>query len=337
MKFSSKFRYYNLCLLALSASLFACSESDSYDVVGDSQNKLYVNLGAWSPIDAPKNSFAFEVVHTPIGDFGSVAAKFPVKISRPAANDVTAKMEVDNSLVDSYNSLHGTSFAKLPDGVLDLSSATATINKGLYQSLDSVSIAIANNKLALLTEKKYLVPVKISSSTDKSIGISQDNSTTYLVISTSVNRIQSNIGSAKMDGALASSLYSSWTVTTDATPTKGTVANIFDGSTSTNWRFSTTPVTFTIDMKAAQNVTGFRAYCQYANYGYVFGNVDVSLSNDGTTWDYVGKATNSTMANEGGYQYISFYGAYQARYVKLTFSWLYSYYPYICELGVYVK
>jgi len=337
MNISLKFRHIIVCLTIMAtSSLLSCSDNESYDVMGDPANKVFINTQQWTPINSPKNAFSFSVVHTPVGDFGDVQAKFPVRSTRPVNESVTIKVELDNSLVDSYNKANGTAYAKLPDGILNMSKNSVIIEKGSYLSADSVQLSIDNSKLAQLTEKAYLAPVKLMSVAGDDCEISSDYNTAYVLITTSVNLIKANVGSTDMTGSLVSD-YSAWTVTTDVTPSKGSYSSIFDGSTSTNWRFPSTPVTMTIDMKEVKKISGFKLFSQYGQYGYTFSQVKISLSKDNVSYDEIGTCSESKMNNEGGYQYICFYGGMEAQYIKLTLNWKYSWYPYICELGVYTK
>lgn len=340
MKLSYKFSYLRVCLIALAtSSLFSCSKDESYDVTGDPQNKIFINTQQWAPINSLPNSFSFSVVHTPVGDFGEFSAKVPVRSTRPVGSETKVMGSVDNSLVESYNKDHGTSYAVLPQDVASSFMVTnsATIAKDGYLSGDSIKVGVANDKLKLLTEKAYMVPVKLTSVSGSNCGISKDYSVAYIVITTSVNRIKPNAGSADMVGTLVSD-YSTWTATATPGSTSGSVSSMFDGSTSSSWRFPSSPVTMVIDMKDVKDVAGFRMFSQYAQYGsfYMFSQVKVELSSDDVTYDEVGTCKSGDMVSENGYQYIGFYGSYKARYVKLTLYWNSSY-TRICELGVYTK
>lgn len=335
MKILLNFRCIMACLAITATFLLqSCNDEQTYDVVGSSVNKIYINTQEWSPINTPKNAFSFSIVHTPVGEFGTVLAKFPVRSTIPMSQSATVVVELDNSLVDAYNKKYGTKCVALPDGVLNINNATATIAEGASLSGDSISVSIDSSKLSLLTEKAYLAPIKLISVSESGSEISSQYNTAYVLVNTSTSRIKANVGSSGMLGALISG-YSTWTVTSDITASRYTYSYIFDGSTSTSWRFSGSAVTLVIDMKANKNVSGFRLYAQYATYGYIFSQAKISLSTDNVTFDEVGTSTNSNMAIESGYQYIGFYGAIQARYVKLALTWNNTNYPYICELGVY--
>jgi len=337
MNISLKFRHIIACLTIMAtSSLLSCSDNESYDVMGDPANKVFINTQQWTPINSPKNTFSFSVVHTPVGDFGDVQAKFPVRSTRPVDQPVTVKAELDNSLVDSYNKTNNTTYTVLPEGVLNIGNNNVTIEKGSYLSTDSLQVAIDNSKLALLTGKAYLAPIKLASVSGENCEISSEYNTAYVLITTSVNLIKANVGSANMLGLLVSD-YSAWTATTNVDPNGGSFTSLFDGSTDYGWEFPSTPVTMVIDMKKVNKVSGFRLFSQYGQWGYTFSQVKISLSKDNVSYDEIGTCSESKMNNEEGYQYICFYGSIDAQYVKLNLNWKYSWYPYICELGVYTK
>ena len=334
---SFNFRWIIACFAVIAALSFqSCSDEKSYDVVGDTANIIYINTQQWSPINSPKNLFSFAVVHTPVGEFGVVKAKFPVNSTKPMSNSVTVSAELDNSLVDTYNKTYGTKCVALPSGILSMSKSNATIAAGKSVSVDSITVSIDSAKLVLLTGSTYLAPISLVSVSESGAEISKVYNTAYVLITTSTSLIKKNVGSSGMLGSLVPN-YSAWTVTSDVTPSKYTFSTIFDGSTSTRWQFPSTPVTLLIDMKDTKKVSGFRTFAQYAQYGYIFSQIKVSLSSDNVTFNELGTCTSNDMANESGYQYVGFYGAMDARYIKLTLAWNSSYYPYLCELGVYIK
>ncbi|WP_321518610.1 BT_3987 domain-containing protein [uncultured Bacteroides sp.] len=337
MNISLNFRCIIACLATFVAlSLQSCSDKETYDVMGNPINKVYINTRDWGPINTPKNSFSFSIVHTPIGDFGDILAKFPIRSTREVSKSITVKAELDNSLVEVYNKTYGTKYVALPDGVLDLSKATSTIERGQSLSSDSITVSADPSKRALLTEKFYLAPIKLSSVSESDCEISSEYNTAYVLITTSTSLIKTNVGSSEMLGSLVTNC-STWTVTSDITPSAGTYSNIFDGSKTTNWRFPSTPVILVIDMKESKKVSGLRLFAQYAQYGYIFNQVNISLSKDNVTYNEIGTSKDNDMTNESGYQYISFYGSVEAQYIKLTLNWKYNYYPWICELGIYAN
>src|SRR5574344_2503806 len=134
-------KFIALSILAI-AGLSSCSSDPSYDVTGNPNNLFYLKPSA-SMVTNP-NTMAFEVTLTPVGNFGTVEAKFPVRCLRPSSGKATVRATVDNSLIDSYNTKYGTSYKQFPEGVLDISKMSVTMPKDSCLAEDSLTISVAN-------------------------------------------------------------------------------------------------------------------------------------------------------------------------------------------------
>jgi hypothetical protein len=280
---------------------------------------------------------AFAVVHTPVGDFGNVKAKFPIRSLRAVDNTAKVTAKLDNSLIDAYNTKYATSYVKFPDGTLNVDSLTATILKGQSVGEDSLILSVPSSALSQLTGPGYIAPIRITAISGADGTESEDYGIGYVIVTTSTKLIKANVGSADMLGSLVPD-YSAWTASS-ANSGNTDFSSLVDGDTWGGWDFNSSPSTLIIDMKAEKNVTGIRSYSMYAEYGYTFSQVGLSLSTDGTTYTDAGTSSSSDMANESGYQYIGLYGAVKARYLKITYNWTYNYSwaTSIEELGVYVQ
>ena len=125
-------KYAALSLLAVAGiTMASCSDDESYDVYGNPQNLVYFKANA-------DNTFTGTVAHTPVGDFGGVDAKFPVRILRPASCDTKVTAMVDASLVDVYNAEHNTEYKAMPESAVNLGGMTVTIKKGAVVADDSI-------------------------------------------------------------------------------------------------------------------------------------------------------------------------------------------------------
>src|SRR5690606_9235395 len=124
---------------------------------------FFVNIE--SPGNAPVNSMNFAITNIPAatgglenlsGNIGD-AIKFPVLATKPVGEEVTISAELDNSLVAAYNDEHSTTYATIPDGVLNTAGLTATMPAGSTRTADSVTIMVNSDNLILLTEDSYMV------------------------------------------------------------------------------------------------------------------------------------------------------------------------------------
>ncbi|RZK16292.1 MAG: DUF1735 domain-containing protein, partial [Flavobacterium sp.] len=283
----------------------SCSEKETFDVTGDTETRVFVNTEGRNSLVNLKNSYTYTIQHTLEGSTSDaeIMAKFPVLSTKPVNSSVTVNAEVDNSLVETYNTANNVSFEKLPSGVLNLTKMSATIEQGSSISLDQILVSIDKSKLAELKSPAYLLPIKLSSISNNSALISINYQTAYIVINTKEVLVKPNVPATGMFGTLATN-YSTWAITANATPNTGTLTQMFDNNLTTRWGFATQPVTINADMMETKNIGGFRLFAYRAATGFLFSNVTVSVSTDGVTYKELGTATNATMVNASGYQYI---------------------------------
>ncbi len=159
-------KYITIIALALvSFFAFSCQESEIYNT----DRCVLVMTGTESN---PIVKFSFE------GDSGSYS--LTVSSTAKTQKDITVSLAIDNSLVETYNSDHKTSYYALPDSDLTLDSTTVTIEAG------KASSTIAN--LNLLTTENfvdgriYIIPVTITA-VDGDATVLEGSRTIYLRIS----------------------------------------------------------------------------------------------------------------------------------------------------------
>lgn len=326
------------CITFAICSMQSCSDDEAYDVVGDKTNKVFINTDHLNPIGTPKNSYTFEVQHTPEGSTAgsSIEAKFPVRTTRAVEGNIVVTAEIDNSAIDIYNNANGTSYNMIPENLVVLEDMSATVSQGNTLSTDSIEVSIDQTKLDQLTKEYYLVPIKLKSVSDKSAEISSNYNTVYIIINTKEVVIKPNVSPSEMLGTLVSD-YSAWTVIADVTASSGSASDVFDGSTNTYWDLQASPVTITLDMKQKKKIGGLRLYSMYAQYGsYYYANkVDVAVSENSIDYKELGAGLVSNMASASNYQYLGFYKPIEAQYIKLKLTWAASWAAGIRELGIY--
>lgn len=307
--------------------LQSCSDEDSFDVEGPSENKVFINNQSWSPDNVTANTVVFNVTNTPIGSVitnsDKIEVKFPVKCTHIASNDVKVRFEFDNDV-----SVEG--FLNLPEGVsVSIQNQELTIPKGSTISKDSITVSLdAANLDKLQSNADYLVPVKIASVTNASI--SSNLAFSYLFIKTEysncVNEATDISGSALSD-------RSGWEASLNVDLSSGSLSGMFDGSTRSYW--FVTPAKeceLTVNLNSeVQNITGIRLH-SYSTY-YALTGVEVFSSSDGENWENQGNVNLSTSSS---YQHISFYSPINAQYFKLAVkSWRNSSYVIVSEFDVF--
>lgn len=324
-------------LVATAAMFASCGTDESYDVTGATANTVYINESF--PGLYPNNSFVYQIKHTPESSTGpEISIGFPARITRLTDSNVNVTAVLDNSLITAFNEAYGTEYIALPSGILSVENLAVTIPANAYASADSIKVSIDAEKYSLLKGNSYVAPIAISDVSDSSMNISSNLGTAYVVINCMSTNIRVGGAAATIPGTL-NSTTTGWDATASPSSTSGAMANIFTTSTSTYWGFGSQSVTITVDMAEVKSLAGFRLYQRGGtNTSRRFTKVAVSVSADGDSYESQGPAlAQADMAYDSGYQYVSFYEAVQARYVKLelTFGGTSSSYWALVNFGAY--
>lgn len=314
-------------------TLQACDDNNSFDITGNPNNLVYLKIEGQA-----NTALTYTVVTTPIGIENNISGKYPVRIQNAIAEDLTATVEVNRTLLDAYNTANKTSYLAVPDGLLNINNTTLTIKSGEVVSADSISITANESMLsALEIGKTYLLPLQITSISTHSANISSNMDCIYVVITTVYNEVRKNGGAADMVGTLITS-YTGWTYSSDYTT--GAIANLWTTSTSSRMNFTAQKPVITFDMQAERKVSGVRIYARSSNNAaYRLNNAKLFLSKDGTTFERIADLSISQMAYASYYQYICMYTGVEARYLRLELDFVTedSGYWSLVNLGVYAE
>jgi hypothetical protein len=202
-----------------------------------------------------------------------------------APHDITVNFNVNKALVDSFNTIHGTSYPLLPNDFYTMKETSVTIPAGKKHT---PALKVDINPIGNFTADgpKYLLPITI---TDKSGGIKikSDRATVYYVIQGNIKLISK----------------SKWKlVDTDSYSTDGPgypASNIIDGSTGSFWNTayenpnndqSTAPLPHyaVIDMGKSHTITGFKLAGRAGTASFIVKQnpkkITMKFSSDGTNW-----------------------------------------------------
>jgi hypothetical protein len=309
--------------LAIGCLLLSCEKSTSYDVKGNPEVQFFTNNTASG--NAPDNSISYNVVNIPDAASNGLlnlsatfpaAVKFPVFATKPVSSDVTINAELDNSLIAAYNSSHGTNYKEFPAAILKTTGLMAHIAQGKTTSSDSIAIVTDLSTINTLSEKAYMAPIKLTTVSDPGAGVVTDNSTSrvvYVIANVELRKIKYLATAADAIGTLVSP-RTSWTATFNPVPT--TTGSIFDASTTTFSRWGTSPGILDVNMGVTKNVTGIRLYTTNSAT-LIPTQVEVYLSNDGVNYDLIGAPLRANLTYASSYNYILFYKAIPAKYIRL--------------------
>ncbi|WP_291591908.1 DUF1735 and LamG domain-containing protein [Bacteroides sp.] len=155
-----KWNKYILMLLTGMLCFQSC-DNETYDVEGNPNNLIYFIPSSTG--SAQGNISTFNVDWTSRGAVGDeVVVKLPVKSTRQAENTMMVYVEVDNSLVNSYNTSNGTSYEAFPSDVYTVVKSAATIEQGKTLSVDSIEVRVPAENFVALDKSVYLLPVRLT-------------------------------------------------------------------------------------------------------------------------------------------------------------------------------
>ncbi len=244
------------------------------------------------------------IVRTPVGIFGEVDATFNVGLHFQLDSDVKVSATVDNSLVDTYNTENNKSYVQLPSNVasaLDITAATITAG----ESAGSLHVTLPTDLGQSLTEKGYVVPLRLVAEYANGTKVTLDSEVAYLVITTEESLIQDSPTS--LLGTAVTNI-SAWSCISAVN------YNTADLKLS-NWKFSQMKISnasFVVDFGDVHKVGAFKLSC-YPGKSFRF-----YLSEDNSTWVDLGDVTGKKTYRESySSQWYVLYGAVKARYVKV--------------------
>lgn len=318
--------------------LQACDDNESFDITGSSDNLAYIKIEEQRSANPPYNQLTYAVIQTPVGIVSNIKGGFPVCMLRAVEESVTIKVEQDNTLLDAYNAAYDASCIAVPDGLLDISNTTLTIERGATVSADSISFTANESMLSTLKAgQNYLLPLRVTTVSNNNVQISSNMSCAYVLISTKYQSVRENGGASDMRGTLISS-YTGWTYS--SSHTTGAIANLWTTSTSSRMNFTANPAAIIFDMQTTKKVTGVRIYPRNSsNASYRLSNAKLALSTDGVTFEDIADLTISQMAYASYYQYICMYAGIEAKYLKLELDFVTTETAYwsLVNLGVYAE
>lgn len=120
------------------------------------------------------DAFSAEVLHTTIGELGTVGKTFEVALTKAQESDVVITLGVDNTALTGANEA-------FPEGVLKYP-ATVTIPAGGLK--ESVTVTVDNADFPKLTEPKYMAPIKIMDATGVKVSTNSNVSLIYVTTRT---------------------------------------------------------------------------------------------------------------------------------------------------------
>ena len=158
--------------------------------------------------------------------------------------NMEATIEADFTLVNSFNTAHGTDYLPLPANAYSLSSNKATIADGKNAS-DALKLTVRNSNMNL--SKRYLFPLTVTSVSGGNLPLNDRLKTLYLAFT--FEEIVTTPDRSKWKSGGASTIQPGYAV-----------EDMFDGDINTMWH-TTYPVDlpqwFIVDMTELNQFSGF--------------------------------------------------------------------------------
>lgn len=334
---------FGFALLMTAVGFTACSEEETYDVVGNPNNLIYIRDGASLPV--------YEVQLTPVGTFGAFTAEMTVRCTKTTGATVSA--EIVPELVEAYNEEHGTEYLAMPANAIALKTPYVTILEGQLIAEEKLQLVANNEGLASLGGSgEYLVAVRLANpvggAVSEDFGVSYFRVTTVYKANKPLESIEDVVGTKITD-------YSGWTVTCGGVEQDPTLIFGGDAMDEITEKDGTTGYTLIdaysgsikltdskeviVDMQKNYKVTAVAACCSfkhtaYRNTAYTFNTVKWDISKDGVEWTECG--TDGSL-NVDGFQFVGLYGGAECRYLRLTLDYANKNHPTLSALRVYAE
>lgn len=297
-------------MLALCVMNFtACSDEETYDFTGDPYNHVYLQ----------SNGGTFTFVHTPVSSISTLDFKLPLYCNHRVTSPFTAKVEVDNSLVATYNEENNTEYAEVPVSALVLANSVIRFEQGGFVGADTLNVMTNEAMSELRNEKGYVIPLRITSVEGKECKLVESRSITYVIVN--VKEDTDNIYDDPADDNVTGTLVgdrSTWTaIVADGTSYSGQSGDMFsDGSAYWYGRAVSTgqelPVIINLGRPYTfDGITASYLYYGYYTYGSWTNRSKIEVGSDGTNWQEVGILSNTNIVQ-------GFYAPVTAQYIRIT-------------------
>lgn len=146
-----KLKYISSCLAwgMLTFLVTACNDAEYTEI----DNGLYIAEAG--PMDAFNQQ-----IETQLVDDSNIERTFTVRMARPISEDVTVKLEFDESMIIAYNEAHDTKYQMLPQEFMEMSSMEAVIPAGMASA---PGLQLIIKPYTTPNQEMYAIPVKIAS------------------------------------------------------------------------------------------------------------------------------------------------------------------------------
>lgn len=277
---------------------------------------IYAQCGA-------DNVFAGTLTHhTVAGPISGVNVAFNVQTTISSPSGFEVGVEVDNSLVSAYNAAHGTSYAAMESQYVSLANVPCLIPAGANKSTDQVIVTLQGDLSSLTNANGYVIPLRLQAPSGAVVSDSRGVVYVTVDVETSSEIFRTNFSASNIEGSPVAD-RSGWKIIacdTEGIHT-GTYDLLFDGDEASYIRTWGGPVSFTVDMGQAYDMTGMY-FVSRSDYGakYAPNEVMIEYSLDGSVYEMLGTPSRSAGSISVALPsaYIALYGSQKVRYLRIN-------------------
>ncbi len=308
--------YKNILYVAILAlgmvSLHSCNEDKHFDFPGDSYNRVYMQ----------DKSTGYKIVQTPISTISDMDFETTLKCTWKASEPISVTIEIDNSMIETFNKEHDTSYEAMPASALLVKNPILTIPTGAMASTDTLRLKLTDDQetiASLKSTKGYLIPLRIGTTEGGDSQASTNFYTTYLTVSVIEDNVNHDAKESDITGTLVAD-QSKWSAVTNGTVTSwnSPINAIFDGDKTTYFYINCEEDLY-LDINMEQQYT-FDALTFYYGRNSSWGNYEynaltegmtIYTSDDGQNWISAGEINSSS-------KFCVFYAPITAQYIRLV-------------------
>lgn len=297
--------FYVGMLALCTVSLGACNDEETYDFPGDPYTHVFLQ----------SNGGNYLFVHTPKLSISTLNFELPLHCNHRATTPFSARVEIDNSLIATYNEENGTEYAEMPASALAVENSSVRFEQGGLMSVEPLRITANETFSELRNENGYLIPLRVSSIEGGDAKLVEGRLTTYVVVN--VKEDSDNIYDEQADNNVTGTLVSDRSGWTAEAPGAGDASEMFtDNSNYWAARASAGGVEMPVTINLGRSYTfdGIRGtYLLYGYYTYASwtNGSKIEVSVDGTTWEEVGVLSNTNIIQV-------FYTPVTGQYIRIT-------------------
>ena len=293
------------------------SEFNIYETIGN-QPVIYTCAGVNNVFETTLKR------HTIGGVLNNINVAFGVNATATTGFAVGA--EVDNSLVQAFNSANGKSYSAVDASLVKIEGVPCNIPSGSKNSGDNqITVSLDGDISGLTKTSGYVIPIRLTAP-DGAI-VSDGLGVVYVVVN-----VETLDGLFKMDFSESDILgtriddRSSWKVLQydeGIYPDGGTYAMLFDGKPETGVRTWGGPVAFTVDMGKDYDITGFSLISKQGAGNYYPNSISIEISSNGEDYTSIGNPSQSAgeIVKSGSASLVAMYSAKTARYLRISASY----------------